>query len=127
MVPDHAFSRYVAAKEDLYDDGSKMNPNSLMLLCANKYKILVQKGLWNEPTAQDKEIIALKAQIKKISRPKSEVRSPSKKKKPKNPESKKKGEVGKKPEWISKPPINDEKGKSKKVDNKVYHRCPTHK
>ena len=35
-VPDHTFSRYISSKEDMFDDGENMTPDSLMLMCENK-------------------------------------------------------------------------------------------
>ena len=127
-VPDNTFNRYVAAKEDSYDDGVHITADSLMLQCANKYKILVQQGIWNAPTSEQKEIVALKAEIKKFSSYKSKNHSPYEKQRqdkvdPNKFKKKKKPDEA----WNKIPPTPEERGKGKEVKGKTYHWCPNHR
>ena len=43
-----------------------MEPDNLMKNAAEKYKKLLQKGLWNAPDAKEETILALQAEINKL-------------------------------------------------------------
>lgn len=115
-APDKSFLGYIQKKEDDYDDGADINPNELMKLAANKYKVLVDKNVWNAPTAQEEKIVALEATIKKLTKEKKPKRK-------KTIDFKRK----KKPEWMLKPPKETEKDTPKTVNDNEYWWCPTHK
>ena len=61
---DKEFVHYIKTKEEKYEEGEDIDINRLMLLADNKYKILVEKGAWDAPSAEEEKIIALQAQIK---------------------------------------------------------------
>ena len=94
---DRTFVEYMARQQEYYDDGKSMTANELMVLAENKYKNLKIMGKWNAPTAEQEELIALKAEISKLRKAaKSSNKNPGKraggkkeggnKKKPKKPE-----------------------------------------
>jgi hypothetical protein len=65
---DRTFVTYIEKKQEEFDEGEDIQPNMLMTLADNKYKILVQTGKWMTPTDEEKKIIALEtklAQLKK--------------------------------------------------------------
>ena len=65
---DENFTRYIQAKQDAYDDQSiTMDEEKLMLLALNKYKILVEQGVWSAKNKQEEKIIALQSQIAQLS------------------------------------------------------------
>ena len=93
-VNDKNFLRYIQAKEDEYDDGTNINANTLMIQCANKYKILVECGLWNSPSAEEEKILALETKLKAIT-----GRNHNRKRKTKDEHTKLR-----KPDWMLLPP-----------------------
>ena len=70
-VPDKTFTAYILKKKDDYDEGMDMTPQRLMKLAENKYRMLVQDGLWQAPDEQAEKIIALEAQIKELKKSKN--------------------------------------------------------
>jgi len=63
---DKKFVKWIEDKEDKHDEGEAMEPDELMLLAANKYKVAKDRGNWCQPDEQDAKIIALTAQIQKL-------------------------------------------------------------
>ena len=63
---DKEFVLYIKTKEEKYEEGEDIDINKLMLLADNKYKILVEKGAWDAPSAEEEKIIALQAQVKML-------------------------------------------------------------
>ena len=120
-VADAVFHRYVEIQKDDYNDGVRdLAPNKLMELAGNKYKSLVEEDMWQAPTASDKEIVALRAQI-------AELKAPPPVKKDKEDKKKKldKKKVVDKYAWKTVPPKAGEPVK-KKVGEKIYHWCVKH-
>ena len=66
---DETFRKYICDREDDYNDGTLMNltPEKLMSLAVNKYRTLVDDSAWNQESAQQKQIVALNAQIQNLS------------------------------------------------------------
>jgi hypothetical protein len=63
---DGTFVKYIEGKEEKFDDGEDIEPNSLMKLADNKYKDLVVKGTWSAPTDDQKNILALESKVSKL-------------------------------------------------------------
>ena len=122
-VSDVIFHRYLEIQKDDYNDGkTDLSPEKLMELAGNKYKSLVEEDMWQAPTASDKEIVALCAQIESLkshSNPSKKEKTPDKKKKfDKKKESDKYA-------WKTVAPKTGEPIK-KTVGDKLYHWCPKH-
>ena len=105
-VEDQAFHYYIVGLQDSYNDGRlNFEVDSLMETALNKYKMLVEAKKWNAPTAQDAQIVALTALIKKNAscsqRRKERAKKKDDKKKPK---SKNSNEWA----WKDKPPKDGE-------------------
>ena len=123
---DKTFVEYIRKKEDQYDEGDDIDVDLLMLQAGNKYKTMVQQGTWAAPSAEEEKIIALESKIQQLQK------SSSKKgKKNSQPKGKAKKDSGKsrtkKPDWMTKEPAPHEMNKSKKVNNREYWWCKTHK
>ncbi|KAI2490443.1 hypothetical protein MHU86_24130 [Fragilaria crotonensis] len=88
------------SKQDDHEEGEEITPDELMQAAKNKYDTMVEKGIWNAPTAEEK-IVALEAKLE------STVKNLNKKVSAKL--GKKKG--GKKA-------TKNDKGKGKKSDSK---------
>ena len=121
-VSDAVFNRYLEIQKDDYNDGkTDLSPERLMELAGNKYKSLVEEDMWQAPTASDKEIVALRAQIeslKSYSNPTKKEKLDKKKKFEKKKESDKYA-------WKTVAPKTGEPIK-KTVGSKLYHWCPNH-
>jgi len=65
-VSDREFVRYMQQKKDNYDDGEDMSPESLQTLALNKYDTLTKQDKWNAKSAEQKQIVALTAEMNKI-------------------------------------------------------------
>ena len=122
-VSDMDFRRYLKNQRDDYNDGkTELSPDNLMELAGNKYKTLVEEDMWQAPTASDKEIIALRAQIASLKSP----TNPGKKEKV--PDKKKKFEKKKESTsyaWKTVAPKTGDPVK-KTVGTKTYHWCIKH-
>jgi len=124
---DKTFTAYIAKKEDEYDEGQDINADTLMLLAENKYKAMVEGKRWNAPDAQMEKIIALEAQIKKMSnsnKGKKDNKKGNKATERTSNTSKSQKKKGK-PAWMTvKPKVGDPN--QKVVDKKTYYWCPKH-
>ena len=120
---DRRFVAYIEKKEEDYEDGTAtITPQQLMTLAKNRYEVLVEKGMWNAPSAEEEKIMALESTIKKL--------QSSKRKTPNNDQKKgeKKGANIKnrvQPAWVNEKPKPGE-AKTKEVEGKVWHYCEHH-
>ncbi len=102
-----------------------MTADQLMLWARNKYDLLLDKGTWNAPTAEEEKIIALQTQVKEMakklqnkqgnnSKPKSTQASSSK-------TEKKTSKRKEKPSWFSEQPKDT--SKTVKWNNRDWNWC----
>ncbi len=64
---DRRFFAYIEKKEEDYKNGSiSITPQQLMTLATNRYEVLIDKGLWNAPSAEEEKILALEATVKRL-------------------------------------------------------------
>ena len=127
---DKKFVEYIEKKEEDYEDGTPITPQTLMELADNRFKVLKQKGVWNAPSPEEEKILALEAKIQKLERQaktKKVNKDTFKKEKGKGNLKQKNKKQRQKPAWMLKPPADHEKDKSKTVDGKEYWWCPKHK
>jgi hypothetical protein len=61
-VSDEVFRAWLSRKQDDHEEGEEITPDELMIAAKNKYDIMVEKGTWNAPTAEEK-IVALEAKL----------------------------------------------------------------
>jgi hypothetical protein len=61
-VSDEAFRTWLARKQDSHEEGEEISPDELMLAAKNKYDLMIEKGTWNAPSAEEK-IVALEAKL----------------------------------------------------------------
>ena len=60
---DKTFVRYIAGKEEKYEEGEPMDPKKLMHLADTKFKTLMEKETWDAPSPEEEKIIALQAKL----------------------------------------------------------------
>ena len=135
VASDSTFVMYMSLKQDLYDEGQVMTTNVLMSLAETKYKTLVEGGLWNAASEDGEKIIALEAQVQKLSakvagyKPMPALVKPRPKVPPKPPPKKPKPGKFKdrqKPPWMTVPPKSGEPD-TKLVNGKTFNWCTNHK
>jgi hypothetical protein len=136
-VPDKEFVRYIKEKEDAYDEGANITPETLMRFASDKYKRMVESKEWMSMSKEQEKLVALEAEIKKLTSKQAKVPRPIAMQ-PKNaannknyPQAKKQGKHQPKarkpkPEWMLKPPAHGE-GITKNINGKEYHWCNKHK
>ena len=61
-VSDEAFRTWLARKQDSHEEGEEISPDELMLAAKSKYDLMIEKGTWNAPSAEEK-IVALEAKL----------------------------------------------------------------
>ena len=131
-VPVAGFNWYIKNKRDTHDEGTKpMNPNTLMKMAGDKYKVLMERGEWVvSPQVDESRIVAVEAKFsKQLSKLNKLV-----KKRPKqvtfDHDEKPPGDVNNKkhwakPDWLKKntKPKADEINKPRKWGKYEYHWC----
>jgi hypothetical protein len=122
---DRRFVAYIEKKEEDYEDGTNViTPQQLMTLAKNRYEVLMEKGIWNAPSAEEEKILALESTIKKLQSSKRKGVSAN----PTNKKYEKKGAANKaraQPAWVNDKPKPGE-ARTKEVDGKVWHYCEHH-
>ena len=116
---DRAFVSYIDKKLELYEEGTNITPNQLMLWARQKYDLLKDKGVWNAPTPEEEKIIALTAQVNKMSE-KLKARGPKRESNQLKSRSTSK-ELKPKPEWFDREP--DDPTKPIEWNGKKWHWC----
>ncbi len=61
-VSDKVFCAWLLRKQDDNEEGEEITPDELMLSAKNEYDTMVEKGIWNAPTTEEK-IVALEAML----------------------------------------------------------------
>ena len=61
-VSDEMFRAWLGRKQDNHEEGEELTPDMLMIAAKNKYDNMVEKGIWNAPTAEEK-IVALDTKL----------------------------------------------------------------
>lgn len=62
-VKDQRFLKYIEDKQCNYEEGQSITPNQLMNWAKTRYDILQQKGLWEAPSKEEQQILALQSQV----------------------------------------------------------------
>ena len=125
---DRQFVEYIRKKEDAFEEGQDIDPDQLMQMALNKYRILVDKGQWNAPSEEQQKIFILQAELEKLKKKKkSPSTSTGQTATNNNADNKPKKQKGKKekPAWMLIKP-KDSEPQEKIVDSKQYYWCPNH-
>ena len=137
VVKDENFIKYIKDKEDKYDEGLDLMPETLMVHTSNKYKTLVQAGMYNKPSKDQEKILALKAKLQKVEKDFKKTTDSSKTALQKSggcisgTNTQGNNSTGKKakPAWMLKKPSDEDvcNNKVKMVNGKEYFWCTHHK
>ena len=122
---DRQFNGWLLRKNDEYEEGTgELKPRVLMQLAKSKYQTIMVKGQWQAPTADDKQLQTLTAEIRKL--------KGEKKKFPKPPpgggrfkekEKKKRPKDNQKPEWMASKPPPDKMTAPRTWKDKPWYWC----
>ncbi len=114
VCSDREFIEYMKRKEDSFEEGNEITPDQLMKYADEKYKMLLQKGSWNAPDANEEKIMALQIEINKLKK------SGNKKKQKTKKASTKGGTKANKPSWIQQRPNDAELHKPKEWNGRKW-------
>lgn len=126
---DKPFVEYIERKQEDHEEGIPLNPDHLMTLAANKYKIRVRRGQWCQPSESEAQLLALQTEVRILKARRDKSRSTGKSDKEKAAEKAEKAKKRKqkeretRPTWMTTPPTEAEKGKKKVNDGKDYYWC----
>ena len=137
-APDKLFVNYIENIINEYDEGKEILPLDLMQSAQNKYKVLVDEKKWAAQTKEQKEIVALQAQLAQYKHNKrgNNNNRPSNHQANNNRQNRNNGNRSNsnnrtsnyvKPAWMTKAPSEADKNKPKTVNNIEYWWCPHHK
>ena len=124
---DSRFRSYIQTKKDLYDEAMGEPPfnfNQLMVLAENKYKTMKINGQWNAPTEHDKELVALKAEVKRLEKGRAGKKE-EKQGKTKPKDQKKKKRKSTKPDWMVNNERPDDINETRMWRDTKYYFCCT--
>ena len=108
-----------------------MTPERLMSLAVNKYRTLVDDNAWNQESSQQKQIVALNAQLQKMIADKSKKATPPSNNKDAKSKPAGKGKDFKSaknrkyPDWKYKAPTGNE-SRAKTIKGKQFYWCKHH-
>jgi hypothetical protein len=134
---DRDFVNFIKQRKQQYDMGADIDEHMLMQYAQVQYQIQIEDGTWAKPTPDQERIVALETKFNdyKKKHPSSSNNTGSGKGKNNKSAKGKKGKGNNKSNsnntsdqaWRTKPPKNNERHKSKKVDDRTYWWCPHHK
>lgn len=127
---DETFRKYIGDREDDYNDGTlDLTPERLMSLAVNKYRTLVDDNSWNQESSQQKQIVALNAQLQKLIGERNKKPTPTNKDAKPKPSFKGKDNKATKnrkyPDWKYKAPTGNEP-RAKSIKGKQFYWCKHH-
>ena len=133
-VSDRTFIRYIDTKIEKYEEGEDLNPETLMQLANNKYKVMKENDTWEAPSAEEEKIMALQAEVRRMQKSGKSSRkreAPRSEKSSSSPSARRgesrnitsinrAGEWKEKPDWMFVMPNKAEIAKPKKWRNKDW-------
>jgi hypothetical protein len=124
-VPDKKFVEQMERQKDKFDDGEDVTVKTLMQVALIRYKDRKRSGLWQAPSAEEEQIIALTAQVKGLQKKKNGVSSKSTKDKKSDATKTPRRNDDPKYAWKLVAPKPGEPT-TKEWSKKTYHFCPNH-
>jgi hypothetical protein len=125
-VLDKKFVEQIERQKDKFDDGEDIMVKTLMQVALIRYKDRKRSGLWQAPSAEEEQIIALTAQVKGLQTKKHGASSKSTKEKKSTSTKMPHRNDDPKYAWKIVAPKPGEPT-TKEWNKKTYHFCPNHK
>lgn len=60
---DRVFHRYIKKKMDAYEEEDDISASELITYAKLKYDIIKERNLWNAPSPQEQQILALRSEV----------------------------------------------------------------
>ena len=60
---DKVFVRYIEKKMDGYEEGDNLTAPELMAYAKLKYDIIKERNMWNAPSPEEQQILALRSEV----------------------------------------------------------------
>ena len=124
---DAQFRSYMQTKKDLHDEATGAPPftyEMLMTLSENKFKTMCLEKTWNAPSEHDKQLVALKAEIKRLESKRAPGNKAGNKTTQKPREEKRKERTrAKKPDWLEKHQKPDDANETREWKRNTYYWC----
>ena len=125
---DRSFVKYINIKKDRYEESEEMEPDKLMQLADNKFRLMKERNEWDAPSAEEEKIMALQAAVYKLTKDKKKRRGFESKpidkdqsfKKQKN---KNRSQNPPKPSWMSQRPPEEDLHKPQKWNGNEWWYC----
>jgi hypothetical protein len=125
-VPDKKFVEQIERQKDKFDDGEDVTVKTLMQVALIRYKDRKRSGLWQAPSAEEEQIIALTVQVKGLQKKNQSANSKStKEKKSESTKTPRRNDDPKYAWKIVAPKLGEPT--TKEWSKKTYHFCPNHK
>ena len=121
---DKVFVRYIEGKKEKYEEGKDLEPEKLMLLADNRFRLLKERDEWDAPSQEEEKLLSLQAEVEKLKR--------SSKKKPTAKKEKKEGHTAKrprrqetpeKPGWMKERPADEDLKKPRQWNGSDWWYC----
>ena len=122
-VPDKQFKAYINGKLERYEEGMKINPLQPMAWAKMRFDILTEKKEWNAPTEEEKQILALQAQVNNLKKGKGRKNNGNKNNFNRKSNNGEENEQPTKPLWMTQEPSKDQLTKPKTWMNELWYWC----
>ena len=121
---DKTFVKYIADKQADYEEGKDLEPNELMVLAENKYKILKTKEIWEAPSEEEAKLIALEARFTELKKKMADKRKRvNQEVGPKKKKARNDNKYPPKPDFLRKAPVNSEISVPKEWNGTKWYWC----
>ena len=100
---DKVFVRYIEKKMDAYEEGDDITATELMAYAKLKYDIIKERNMWNAPSPEEQQILALRSEVNALKTAQSKGNRSNKQRQNGNKSDKDKS----KPDWMTKEPSNN--------------------
>ena len=121
-VPDKQFKAYINGKLERHEEGLTITPLQLMDWAKMRYDILFEKKEWNAPTEEEKQILALQAQVNNLKKGKGNQKGKNGNRNNNGNNSNGDAKISK-PQWMSQEPAKDQLTKPKTWMNELWYWC----
>ena len=121
---DKVFVRYIEGKKEKYEEGKDLEPEKLMLLADNRFRLLKERDEWDAPSQEEEKLLSLQAEVEKLKRG-NKRKSNTKKEKNDNQNTKKsrRQETPVKPEWMKERPAEEDLKKPRQWNGSEWWYC----
>ena len=125
---DRSFVKYINIKKDRYEEGEEMEPDKLMQLADNKYRLMKERNEWDAPSAEEEKIMALQAAVDKLTKDKKKRKASGPKaidkdRSNKKPRNKSRSQNPPKPSWMNQRPAEEDLHKPQKWNGSDWWYC----